>query len=320
MNKFFASFVVAFVAFFYSSFTANSQSSNFVICATTYCGESSPTIGVIGFDIQKLFINFPKKDSVEYVIKYNFSGGSTYTKSGTFIFENYHYDHVYLTHLVLDTTYYIKGIFIVNKKDTINFDPIGTIKTGIAQKPQVGISNMPVPIYNNAIIARGHCFTYGLPTTVYFKYAVNGKFTKQGPIHIIDPNDWENNGEFKDSIAGLDSGTIYPFYYYGYNAKSFSFSEILPLFTSGTGVVGINSETKNPFTIYPNPTTDYINITSVRKGTFILFDSQGKIVVSEEIDEKETYIQFPEKLSSGLYSYKITTPTKNFSGKISIKN
>lgn len=327
MNKFFSSIiiVVVFIATFCLSTRANSQ--DFQITGYNQYDGIYPTFSSIRYRLEN-FNSGTKIDTVVITLKYQLKNGTETTISTPQKqWHNYLQGNIYITQLMLDTVYSYKLIAVINSKDTVLYNG-GEFGTGSAKEPFVQMINIPVPLYKNSIIATGQVQTFGLPTDVHFEYAVNNKFTHILPVHHMDPNDYfgldiygiSGIGYFKDSVSGLDSGTIYPFRCYAVNALGFTYShEMYSLYTTGNAALGMNNKKENPFTIYPNPTTDYININSVTTGHFSLIDPTGKVILEKDLHDGEEFIKFPEDLPNGFYFWNIVSGENSSSGKIIIK-
>lgn len=81
--------------------------------------------------------------------------------------------------------------------------------------------------------------------------------------------------------------------------------------------LSLQFDKKEEVKIFPNPVKSTIQISlpdSIQTGTFILFNNQGQILYKTIISQNQ--LLNLETLSSGIYLYKINTPTENFSGKI----
>jgi hypothetical protein len=74
-------------------------------------------------------------------------------------------------------------------------------------------------------------------------------------------------------------------------------------------------ETKNQtLRIFPNPTSDFVNIEFRRPGKYelTLFDQNGKIIISEKLSKKKERINLTG-FSNGVYTLRIETDKRNIS-------
>jgi hypothetical protein len=81
-----------------------------------------------------------------------------------------------------------------------------------------------------------------------------------------------------------------------------------------TGITDIEA---SALTIYPNPATDNISITlpeNISQAFFTLYDMQGKILIKQEVGNKETVTV--NNLASGIYIYSVRTDKQNHTGKL----
>jgi hypothetical protein len=81
-----------------------------------------------------------------------------------------------------------------------------------------------------------------------------------------------------------------------------------------TGITDIEA---SALTIYPNPATDNICIIlpeNVHSAVFTLYDMQGKILIKQEVSNKETVAI--DKFASGIYIYSVRTDKQNHTGKL----
>lgn len=84
------------------------------------------------------------------------------------------------------------------------------------------------------------------------------------------------------------------------------------------GPIGVNEPTTLeliPSDVIPNPVTDIVTIQNIPvnyKGKRILsvYDSNGKLVISNEITLSNEYVLTTSGFGSGTYYYNITTDTK----------
>lgn len=91
------------------------------------------------------------------------------------------------------------------------------------------------------------------------------------------------------------------------------------LFTVGLNELGIKVE----ITAYPNPTSDYLIVTTTTPEMQLLdlslYDEQGKQLLSEQITQEETILQL-DKLAPATYFLKVTDQQLNYSTIKIIKN
>jgi hypothetical protein len=69
--------------------------------------------------------------------------------------------------------------------------------------------------------------------------------------------------------------------------------------------------------IYPNPAIDNISISlpeNISQAFFTLYDMQGKILIKQEVSNKETVAI--DNLASGIYIYSVRTDKQNHTGKL----
>lgn len=89
---------------------------------------------------------------------------------------------------------------------------------------------------------------------------------------------------------------------------------------SDPGVTGINNVGSAEVRVYPNPATEFImfeGIETVGTACIELFDIQGKIVLSQVINNRQKVTV--QHLSQGLYLYKYSVDNKTYTGKLIIK-
>jgi uncharacterized protein (TIGR02145 family) len=78
-----------------------------------------------------------------------------------------------------------------------------------------------------------------------------------------------------------------------------------------TDPLNINSQSKSSFTIYPNPTDNYVNITTQDlPSEYIIYENSGKKLNRGIINSENTSINVSE-LQSGIYFITISTETKS---------
>jgi len=100
------------------------------------------------------------------------------------------------------------------------------------------------------------------------------------------------------------------------NAKSVALNSL----TLGNETI----EQKESISIYPNPTSDFVNISNLKEGkyTISIFDMLGKLVqsyVDQEVIENQV-MSFPvNKLSKGIYMINIASGTTSYSKQIIIE-
>ncbi|MDR1180862.1 MAG: T9SS type A sorting domain-containing protein, partial [Bacteroidales bacterium] len=85
-------------------------------------------------------------------------------------------------------------------------------------------------------------------------------------------------------------------------------------FEKGVGIIDVVASTIN---VYPNPATDNINIIlpeNVTQATFTLYDTQGKMLIRQEVNNQDV-IQV-SNLASGIYIYNVGTEKESYQGKI----
>lgn len=246
------------------------------------------------------------------------SGSDTRTLKGTFPFNVSMYTAIGIGNLILDTNYYYNITVVINKKDTSRFQD--KFRTGPGFKPKAYMVQQNAQLYKNAIVASGNCLANGWLTTTYFQYGKNNVFTKNGPVHVIDPNvfvtDYDEN--FTDTIVVPDSGTVYPFRVYAINQKGYYISSTMFLSTGGLARNGINSF-ENKFQMYPNPAYDLVHLQAEAGGHFYLFGSIGNVVISHETTGNEEYINFPDDMPKGVYCWKFILDSNITTGKLIVK-
>jgi hypothetical protein len=86
------------------------------------------------------------------------------------------------------------------------------------------------------------------------------------------------------------------------------------------GVVGINTSIKNRFSIYPNPTSNYIYITNITNATISIYDIQAKLILcKEKCSGKQYKVNLPN-LENGIYFIKVEANKEIITKKLIILN
>ncbi len=82
--------------------------------------------------------------------------------------------------------------------------------------------------------------------------------------------------------------------------------------TASIGVLGVDEANRLEFSMFPNPSTNIVNIqlpTGVTKGTVQLFDYTGKLLITQEVTDVYQTINV-KNLSKGIYLLKIAADGK----------
>ncbi|NND63887.1 MAG: T9SS type A sorting domain-containing protein, partial [Flavobacteriaceae bacterium] len=84
------------------------------------------------------------------------------------------------------------------------------------------------------------------------------------------------------------------------------------------GVLGVNDEDNNRFSMYPNPANNTVNIASTEAGSKLVavYDVLGKLVINTELNTDTLDIS---RLTSGVYIVKITQGNATSTKKLVVK-
>ena len=146
------------------------------------------------------------------------------------------------------------------------------------------------------------------------KLPLHGKLSTLLEWHRNDPVDsWE---EIRNNII---------YYSYQNNRNPFiDYPELAEhLWGNKIGVVWQSSLSMDEFSeitikLYPNPTSDYLNIAGINSKTFIeIYDTLGKRILSKMIDEDQTQIDVSQ-IRTGIYLLKLTDGDKSIFKRIVI--
>ena len=84
------------------------------------------------------------------------------------------------------------------------------------------------------------------------------------------------------------------------------------------GALGVDEFSEVAIKLYPNPTSDYLNIAGINGKTFIeIYDPLGKRILSKMIDEGQTLIDVSQ-IRTGIYLFKLTDAGKSMVKRIVI--
>jgi hypothetical protein len=83
--------------------------------------------------------------------------------------------------------------------------------------------------------------------------------------------------------------------------------------------VNISNEISQLITVFPNPSNGYMTIRGIKESTHLtVFDITGKIVLQSNVNKNNATISL-SNLKDGLYVYKLSNSTLNFTGKFLLK-
>jgi len=123
------------------------------------------------------------------------------------------------------------------------------------------------------------------------------------------------------SITGHNSPNSVPYHYFFYNLKMkenciSNFAEATAVFMNP---LIINNHSKNKFSIYPNPATNSINISSNETIDLMsIFDIKGSLIFSQSYQEKSTSIDI-SNFAKGVYTVKVVIMGNSSLQKLIIK-
>lgn len=146
-----------------------------------------------------------------------------------------------------------------------------------------------------------------------------GSNTRVTGDRITHSNADQNTWSFKWTSPSTDVGNV-KFYASSVaangNGSNDAGDKAVTTSTSGFSVLGIAKEKQLDFAIYPNPTSDNINVqlpSGVSKATLNLFDLSGRLIKSKELTLNSELLNV-SSLSKGIYVLKIES-----NGKIGAK-
>lgn len=122
----------------------------------------------------------------------------------------------------------------------------------------------------------------------------------------------KTNAELIQLIKESSSQYTNPDYEKGYGIPNFNQALI-------NGTLGFVSNESKDFSIYPNPTTDYVSIDlpySIENASISVYNSLGQNVLEKKLSNNNSKISL-EHLESGVYVYKIEANNFSKTGKIS---
>ena len=119
---------------------------------------------------------------------------------------------------------------------------------------------------------------------------------------------------FKHMLTGYDG------YTWNADASQWELTEKATFYYSEQDITGIQENTENLVTIYPNPATDFLTFTfkdASQPALVELFDMQGKLLISRDIYHNQ---QLPvSHLQTGMYFCKVSQNGVQFNSKLLIK-
>ncbi len=161
-----------------------------------------------------------------------------------------------------------------------------------------------------------------MPGTQYDQILVTNEATLDGIINVSLGYAPANNASFEILRATTLNSCNFPAQVTAnFNGSTYTFDVVCnntSLFLNGPNVVSTSNQELQKFTIYPNPTNDYIFINFKTKfdGTWKIFNQLGQIIKQGNIKETQKKIAL-DKFHSGIYFIKIEN---NLSNKTSVQS
>lgn len=121
----------------------------------------------------------------------------------------------------------------------------------------------------------------------------------------------KTNKEIRELIIKSADRFTVPTNQYGYGIPDFSLA-------LSSGTLSVSQFSDANFTLYPNPTTDFISVSfpeSFNKGKVIIYTFLGQKILERDLNGQTDSISL-HSLSSGVYIYKIESDSFSKSGKI----
>jgi hypothetical protein len=151
-----------------------------------------------------------------------------------------------------------------------------------------------------------------------FDITAQSNDTAMGIAYITEPNTCANNNT---AVIEAIANAGYRFLQWNDGNTENPRTVIVTQNTTFTATfdveTGITDIEASALSLYPNPATDNISIIlpeNVSQAVFIVYDMQGKILIHQEVNSKETVAV--NKLASGIYIYNVRTSKQNYQGKL----
>ena len=199
-------------------------------------------------------------------------------------------------------------------------------------RPGTGNASASSVIVDDLFVIARPCLFYDNKVNPSFSYSANS-FCKQGsnaPVNLVNQT---ATGTFTASPAGLSinstTGAInvatstagtYAVKFVLNNANTCSDSATVNVTIQDCA--GLDENSANLYSVYPNPTSDVVNVSFVaennNEGTITLMTSEGKVIETREVlNTVETFNV--KELNSGIYFLNIETSAGRSIEKVTIK-